>query len=340
MFKTIIVLTDYKGFFNSKQKSNIYRGGMDLIKLSAIFNKNGYAVKIVNICKFYSEISNYKPSFVLYTSSEDNFGHYKSFIEDVIFDLTNRNFKVLPKYDYLKAHNNKVAMELLRERTDYQPLRTIKSYVFGTVEELKQNLDIISFPAVIKPYSGSMSKGVAKANSSNELLNFAKRITKTRHFFHDAKEVSRCIKYRKRYIIESRNRKKFIVQNFISNLNNDWKVLVYNNKCYVLYRGNRNNDFRASGSGNFEFLKIVPDGLLDYAKDVKEFFDVPHISLDIGFDGQQFHLLEFQFLYFGTTTLEKSPHYFIKSDDSWKIIEEKSDLETIYAESILDFIEK
>lgn len=340
MFKTILFLTDYKGFFSSKQMSNIYRGGMDLLKLSEIFNKYGYAVKIVNICKFISEISNYEPSFVLYTSSEDNCEHYKSFIEDVIFDLELRGFKILPKYDYLKAHNNKVAMELLRERSNYLPLRTVKSYVFGTVEELKQNLNIISFPAVIKPYSGSMSKGVAKANSSNDLLKLAKRITKTRNFFHDAKEVLRYIKYRNRYIGESRNRKKFIVQNFISNLNNDWKVLVFYNKCYVLYRGNRNNDFRASGSGNFEFLRKVPDGLLDYAINVKEFFDVPHISLDIGFDDQQFHLLEFQFLYFGTTTLEKSPHYFKKSNDSWKIIEEKSDLETVYAESILDFIGK
>jgi len=49
------------------------------------------------------------------------------------------------------------------------------------------------------------------------------------------------------------HRSKFIVQEFIPDLSNDWKVLVFWDKYYVLRRKNRPNDFRASGSGLFSF---------------------------------------------------------------------------------------
>ena len=67
-------------------------------------------------------------------------------------------------------------------------------------------------------------------------------------------------------------------------------------------------------------------------------FNVPNISLDIGFDGKQFHTLEFQFLYFGTTTLEKSPFYFEKNGNSWDIVDKSLCLEEVYVESIVHYL--
>lgn len=336
----ILILADYKGFFGTKQRGSYYRGGIDLGKVNKVFTKFGYEVRVTGISRYNSEIMKQKPSLVLYTSSEDKAGLYKSFIEDVIHDIEERGVRVIPKYAYLKAHNNKVAMELLRERSDYKPIKTILSKVFGTLAELKENLDGFTFPVVIKSYAGSMSRGVFKADTQEELLKLAKRIARTRDTLHDAKEILREIKYHDRYIKESFYRKKFIVQNLISNLNNDWKVLVYGNKCFVLFRGNRSNDFRASGSGMFQFKKDIPLGILDYAFSVKEYFDVPHVSLDIGYDGEQYHLLEFQFLHFGTTTIEKAPFYFVKMTKEWEIIETKQDLEVVYTESIIEYIQR
>ena len=77
---------------------------------------------------------------------------------------------------------------------------------------------------------------------------------------------------------------------------------------------------------------------MDFAFEIKNHFKVPNISLDIGFDGKKFHLIEFQFLYFGTTTIEKSPFWFEKDDDSWKLNEGESELEKVYVESIVEFI--
>lgn len=334
----LVLLTDYKGFFGSKQKGTIYRGGMDLQKIIRLFKERGYEARI---CKFneldINEILETNP-VILYTSAEDKDGLYKSFIEDVIYNLEMLGLRVIPSFNYLKTHNNKIAMELLRERSDLECVKSIRSSIFGTIEELKSSPVLFDFPVVLKPAVGAMSRGVTKANNSEELIKKARKISRSPNLFHDAKELLRKVKYHSRYSQESFFRSKFIVQNFIKGLENDWKVLVYGKKCFVLYRGNRKNDFRASGSGNFIFRRELPEGLLDFAFKIKEYFKVANISLDIGFDGHRFHLIEFQFVYYGTTTLEKSPFYFEKSENNWILISEKSDLEEIYVNSIADYL--
>ena len=138
--------------------------------------------------------------------------------------------------------------------------------------------------------------------------------------------------------MESKYRNKFIIQQFIPNLQNDWKVLVYWDKIYILKRYTRKNDFRASGSGNFVFDKDFPIEILDYAFKIRQSFEVPQVSLDICFDGNSFYLIEFQAIYFGTTTLVKSPFYYQKIDNSWKCFDEESELEKVYVESIVNYI--
>lgn len=340
MINQIFILTDYKGFFGSKQKAKFYRGGMDLDKLSASFSKYGIQVAISSFTGLDVKNVDKESTLILYTSSEDKHGFYKAFIEDIIFHLDQAGYHILPPFACLKAHNNKVAMELLRERSTMLEINSIKSKAIGTLEELITQAEKFTYPVVLKPACGAMSKGVMKADSVNELISNARKITRSFDILHDIKELLRKVKYRSYYRKESFHRSKIIVQNLITGLENDWKVLVYGTKCFVLYRGNRVNDFRASGSGNFFFRKELPEGMLDFALSIKEYFKVPHISLDIGFDGLKFHLIEFQFLYFGTTTIEKSPFYFEKSNGNWLIKKGQSDLEEVYVSSIVEFLKK
>lgn len=338
MNKKLLLLTDYKGFFGSKQKSPIYRGGMDLPKLTGYFSQLGYDVSVRKFTDLdISKIIHEKP-VVLYTSSEDESDRYKSFIEDIILTLDTAGILLIPKYSYLRAHNNKVFMEMLRQTQGNEAIQTIHSKFFGTLEELRSKAFELEYPVVIKKFGGAMSRGVAKADNTEQLLKIAARFSRSFALKHNVKELLRKLKYKDSYIRESFYRNKFIVQNFIEGMSNDWKVLVYGNKAYILYRGVKDNDFRASGSGKFIFDENIPEGILEYAWNIQNHFNVPHISLDVGFDGKQFHLLEFQFLYFGTTTLEKSPHYFYRDNGKWQIVRQPSDLETIYAESIHEYL--
>lgn len=338
MNKPILFLTDYKGLFGSKQESAIYRGGMDVPLMIRLFKEQGYEANAVPFSHIDNEFIKNKRPIILYTSSEDIGGLYKSYIDDIVYHLEQDGNLVLPCFSYLQAHNDKVAMELLRRRSDFPPICTIQSKTFGTIEELVSQAEYLNYPVVIKSASGAMSRGVSRAANPIQLLRVAKKISKTHNLRYDIKECLRIVKYGNRYIRESVNRKKFIVQNMIPGMDNDWKVLVYGKRIYILFRENRKNDFRASGSGRFVFREEIPPGILDYALSIKEHFKVPHVSLDIGNNEQGFHLFEMQFLYFGTLTIEKAEFYFEKEDLCWKLRKRKSVIEEVYVRSIVEYL--
>ncbi len=335
----IYILTDYKNIFSSKHNATPYRSGMDKKLLEKYFKENGYEIIFLKFADINFRKMNFEDQYIIYTSSEDIGGHYKSYIEDIIYGLYLQNAKLIPEYKYLKAHNNKVFMEILRDLTINDDLNFIHSHYFGTIEELKNNLYNITFPAVIKSATGAMSRGVYLSKNKKELIKKAKKISRSTYLFDELWDIGRAIKH-KGYIKESKYRNKFIVQNFIPGLENDWKILIYGDKYYILYRGVRDNDFRASGSGKFIFKEDIPNGILDFAKLIFDILNVPNLSIDVAFDGNNFYLLEFQAIHYGTTTIVKSPFYFNKINNNWEIIKENSVLEKIYVESIVNFINK
>ena len=116
--------------------------------------------------------------------------------------------------------------------------------------------------------------------------------------------------------------------------------MVFGKKYYVLNRKTRPNDFRASGSGLISYQDSIPDGFLDYAEKLYKFFDSPTIAMDLAFDGVNFHLIEYQFVNFGSYTLDASPFYFTKNNNSWQKIDEPSLLEEEFVNSVSQFINK
>ena len=139
----------------------------------------------------------------------------------------------------------------------------------------------------------------------------------------------------------SNNRKKFIIQNFVSALDGDFRILAYGEKYYVVFRKNRKNNFTASGSGNLDFDAELPFGLLDYAKVVYKKLNTPYVSLDIGYKDGEFFLFEFQCLCLGQYTLEKSKsHYKQSLNSEWEKVQETPDLEREIAVTVSSYIKE
>ncbi len=101
---------------------------------------------------------------------------------------------------------------------------------------------------------------------------------------------------------------------------------------------NRPKDIKASGSGLFSFDEKVYVRLLEAAKEIRQYFDVPMISLDLAISNDKVVILEFRFLYYGIRTLEISPYYYIESNKNWEQIFEKSFLEDTFAYSVVFYI--
>jgi glutathione synthase/RimK-type ligase-like ATP-grasp enzyme len=345
MFKLIILIDSYSKFLIST--SGGYYHSMDVIKIKNLFESSNFKVNVLK----YSDLNfdyNFNSTIVIYQSSEDNGLFYKRYIEDIIFYLEQKGAIVLPDYKYLKAHHNKGFMELLRKSFKTVELKTINSVYYGNIVDINSNT--YDYPLVVKQVSGSGSSGVLLAKNRKELSKVVKKISRGYIFESILRipiELTKNILtillnkfYSDKYLTNvNKINKPYIVQNFISNLPGDYKVLYFGGKYYTLYRSNRKKDFRASGSGIFSDvpdLEIEP--LLNFAKLVVNEIDFPIIGMDLGFDGNRFHLIEFQMIHLGPLTLERSNYYHINLNGKWVKVCEKSNLEEEYARSIAEFI--
>lgn len=337
----VLILIDYRQQFWLKATHKEANYDLELMKLS--FEKYGCFVEIREFSEICFRDMTYENTYVIYQSTEDWGQYYNSYIEDVLMGLKLAGAILIPDLQYFRAHNNKVFMEIMRDILASVEVKSIKSRYFGTYEEYLRKINEFSERTVVfKLSNGCQSKNVRLLINQKEKLNIPRVKTRTFNFYawfiNEVKPMLKKIypTYRKR----SNNKKKFIIQDFIDGLDGDYKILVFDKKYYVLSRKIRKNDFRASGSGFFDFVKDVPDGILDYAKKVFEEFDVPFISLDVAHKNSKFYLFEFQFVSFGTYTLEKSPFYFEQNNNCWQVVCDRSILEQEFAASIVQYINK
>lgn len=333
--KRIFAIVDYKGQFGSKWFSNPYRGGMDVKLLQESFNSYGYQIEFVRGFEIRPEL--FRNELVIYTSQEDSGSLYKGYIEDIILALEIAGADTIPQYKFLRAHNNKVFMELLRWEF-LPPKYQINTRNFGCIEEIIHSHIDFKYPCVVKSSSGSKSHGVFMAHDKNDLFKNCRRVSRSRQFVSELRDFIRQHRH-KHYVKESLHRNKFIVQDLIPDMKNDWKVVVFYDHYYVLKRDNRPHDFRASGSGLFSYVRQVDCLLLDAAKEILEQFRVPMISLDLAISGQSVFLFEMQFVTFGTSTLEKATHYYAYHNNGWEKLETKLSLEQEYARSIVHYLD-
>jgi len=339
----IIALTDYKNRFGLKYSDVPYRSGMDKDLLKKCFNQSNVDIEFIQLTDIVNNKSLIdKDAFYIYTSSEDIRYYYKNFIEDVVLYLEEIGCCMIPKFKYLRANNNKVFMEFLRNSTNDNYALSIQSKAFGVMEEILPEFKNYQYPVVIKKSEGASGRGVFKADNQNELINVVKKISSTKELYYDFKDLLRTFKH-KDYLKESKYRKKFIIQNMIPNLKNDWKVYFFYGKYYIFYRPVfKERGFRASGGGyeNYFYDESAqrPEGIFDFAKEIVSNFSIPNASLDIAWDGKTFHLIEMQFLYFGTAGIPYSKGYYIEKNNKWIFVENKLSIEHVYSQSICEYI--
>lgn len=344
--RTIYLVMNYKGGFGNKYNAVPYHSGFDKELISDFFHKKEYNVVYLYPSQVDLRDENLKGQLFLYTSIEDPDCFYKLYIEDIVYALTLKGAIVIPSYMFLRAHHNKVFMELLRDISDLQDIKNISSQHFGALEEFDKTFDhSTSFQSwVIKSAAGASSLGVRLSKSQKELYRHIKKLSYSKEPLKlRAKELLRPYKHQG-YVVPSVHRRKFVIQTLIEGLGNDWKILVFGDKFFVVRRPNRHNDFRASGSGkpNYLFGKNadLPDGILDFANKIYKHFNVPMISLDIAYKDKKFYLIEMQFVAFGNSGHHYAKEYFYQKNGKWDIALNTQSIEEVYVDSIIDYIKE
>lgn len=252
-----------------------------------------------------------------------------------------KNNTLIPRYDIFKAHENKGYQELIKKELG---INSLTSMYFGNLEGLeKYKKNLISYPFILKEVTGAGSTSVFKIEDYNALKQKVLKLNKPHKYVkHIVKKIVKKMifkkRYSSRYYAEDQFTGQVLIQEFMKDLTEDWKVLIFGDKFYVLNRKVRDNDFRASGSGELSFID-PPKEVLDYAKDIYLKLDVPYLSLDIGFDGDKSNLIEFQGTHFGPYTLVNSKAYYKYQNRQWVKVKNVSILEEEYVKSTINYVE-
>ncbi len=319
----LFVLTGHNDFIGQTRKPWV---SIDTNKFINYLEEFGYNIEKSEFHKILNENPNISGETIFYTFHQKS--EIREYIRDAMYSL-NKNNNIIPSYDMLKCHENKGFQEILRKSLSIEGLN---SYYFSSCEELEKYE--IRFPVVLKTVDGSNGTGVFLCNSKNDILNKISKFDKQDIFTKIDLFRRKYLRKKKQYPLypeytnESdyrlysdyvKHEKRFILQEFVPNLKNDYRVLIIYDKYFVMKRHNRKNDFRASGAKKFDINFVPEETLLNKAKYYYEKFDSPFLSIDLLFDERDddYKLVEYQALHFGITSIIGNDKYFYY-EDIWK----------------------
>ncbi|MDG4949886.1 hypothetical protein NLM59_03025 [Weeksellaceae bacterium KMM 9724] len=341
----IIISPIFQNFFSGR----IWMG-LDFMEIKKeLESKYQAKVQVIPLKDIKRSLNDIPEGAVLFYSSVYN-PEYLKFIQDSItyISLKRPDIILMPNQHQLNALENKGYQELYK---DLIGIEKVHGEYFGDIDDLLSIENSLDYPFVLKKNMGALSSGVQLIKSKNELINFRER------------EKKRSLKERIAFKINKRNsfkkdsnlnphldlleenfqdvfskRTPVVVQEFIPDLDCDYKILIFGDKYYTFRRETRNNDFRASGSGKFSFI-APPLSVLDYAREINDKFKVPFISIDIGIDKNgECYLFEFQGTAFGPIGVTQSKFHLKYVSNEWIKVEESPNLEKAYAYAIHHFV--
>ncbi len=339
----ITLLTGQDGFFGQSRKPWVSLDTRLLVKELELQDVSVDWHSFSEVANHRVEIRN---SVVFYAFSQRE--HRREYIKDLMRHLDREN-RLVPSLDLLFCHENKGYAELYKRRMGI--LQPQAWYLSGA-----EDLDAltVSYPIVLKTVSGTNARGVWLCRDEAELrkhiaaisgkVSLGKRFSyyRRRHFrakrqypgypdFQPARDAEQWLAY-------MTPGQRFVLQDFIPDLDCDYRVIAAGRRFYLMKRLTRGGDFRASGTKRFVFDFTPPEGLLDFARDVYHRLDSPFLSMDIGHSGGGFHLFEFQALHFGTAAIVRSRCYYQSEGGVWSRVEGHSSLEQVLAQGLTDYL--
>ena len=316
-FKVAVLLVDYKREFFPRHKRS--PESTDLVALQRLLLEQGVNLEVLPFSEVDLRTRDFNGVPVFYQSAQDPDLLYKGYLEDILFGLELSGARLLPGLPFFRAHHNKVMMEILRDLSPIEELRSLHSRTFGTFEEFADAAAALTYPSVLKISDGDSARGVELVQNQAEALARAKTLMKS-YSPRDLWDNSRRRFSGSAIKPHSHHRRKLIAQRFIAGLDHDYKVVWMGERLFLETRSTRENDFRASGSGLRDFPHDAPPAILDLVDRLGHAAGSPYASVDLMLEGDKIHVGEMQFLRFGTTPVVRAPHAWQRSSDGWQRI--------------------
>lgn len=195
------------------------------------------------------------------------------FAKQLLFAKQQSNKLVFPDFNTAWHFDDKVGQKYLLEALG---VNLVESYVFYSKNTALEWAQKTQYPKVFKLRGGAGSANVRLVKSKNEAIklintafgkgfsqydafaNLKERIRKYRNGLANLKDVFKGIVrlvYKPQFAQIAREKGYVYFQNFIADNDHDIRVVVIDKKAFAIKRMTRENDFRASGSGNILYKK-------------------------------------------------------------------------------------
>ena len=257
------------------------------------------------------------------------------FAKQLLYSLQTAGKKVFPDFHTGWHFDDKVGQKYLLESIG-APL--VPSYVFYTKKEALNWIDITAFPKVFKLRGGAGAANVRLVHSKHEAKRlvrkafgrgfsqfnrwgyFSDNFKKWRQgrvpFIEVCKGIARLFIGLEFARFHAPEKGYAYFQDFIPNQKFDVRLIVINkNKAYGLKRLVRIGDFRASGSGKYQYDQI-DELTLKIAFEVAEKLDLQSVAFDFVYNEKNEPMIIEMSYCFGTKGSSQCPGYWTR-DLQW-----------------------
>jgi glutathione synthase/RimK-type ligase-like ATP-grasp enzyme len=244
-------------------------------------------------------------------------GNYKDvlFAKQLLYSLEISGKKVFPNFNTCWHFDDKVGQKYLLESIN-APL--VPSYVFYTKKEAIEWIRKTSFPKVFKLRGGAGSANVKLVRTKKQTLhlvnkafgrgfsqfdgldNLKERVRKYKEGKDSLWGVVKAIvrlAYKTKFSKVKGNEKGYVLfQDFIPNNNYDIRIIVVGEKAFGIKRLVRENDFRASGSGNIIYHKLeIDENCVKMAFELNRKLKTQSLAIDYIFNNGQPLIVEISY---------------------------------------------
>ena len=224
--------------------------------------------------------------------------------KQILFALEHSGFKVFPDFKTAWHFDDKVGQKYLLESIN---VPMVKSYLFLDKKEALKWVKSTSFPKVFKLRGGAGSSNVKLVQTKKQAIQLIKKAFGKgfRQYDKWQKLKDRTYKYKSgkssffdvmkalaRLNMEpdfsktiGPERGYVYFQDFIPHQNSDTRIIIIGNKAFALKRMVRENDFRASGSGEFYYdRELFDERCVQLSFEINKKIKSQSLAVDFVFD--------------------------------------------------------
>ena len=235
--------------------------------------------------------------------------------KSLLFSLEQSGTKVFPDFNTAWHFDDKVAQKYLLEALE---IDLVPTWVFYDKKTANDWIEKTSFPKVFKLKGGAGSQNVQLAKTKKEAKSLANkafgkgfpaydgwgsvkerfrkwRLGKT-SFFDVLKGFARLVNPPRYAKVMGNEMNYLYFQEFIANNDSDIRIVVVDGKAFGIKRMNRENDFRASGSGFILYDKAsIDERFVKAAFEINKKLKAQCIAYDFVLDNDKPLLIEISY---------------------------------------------